>query len=734
MSPVTGFLLFGIVPIAGFVLSIGGPWMRFLLGGLLLLGGVAYVFQGRRTGHLPPSPPGLMPLTLWACFLILQLVPLPPSILRIVAPETWNVYRESVWLIRPEAFMPISVRPKTTLLEFFALVSGIFLYILMAGLLADRERLRRVTFSLVFFFAALAAAVIASPLLPQGAFRESLLHPHLLGILAMLLAPAIGIYLAVRAKFSQGGGLRRLADGLRYPLINPEIPVVVAVVLYFGAVITHASLAWQIGAAAALLSCAFVLLLRATRRADAIRLLSSVSILAIGGLGFRSQETLAEDTSSYFEALKQFPFLDAQFQNLFVGSGVGTFHESAHLRDLDSVSGVLIMAIEGGVPALAFSAAFVVALLTGIWPHWKRAHERLPLYVAMGALAGIWTFLLASLSEDALLQGPLRLLFFFLAAMAVAAVRLPSRQDWSQPAPTRPMKHPRAALICVTVLFSAYLLFHASIRIAAFQLQSPDPEAGREMRRIQTAIIFDPLEDGYRYLKADLLHKMNLSKAAEQSYFDALRRSPLRREYLHDYGFALISRGEGDLGGRLVISGSRGRSADSGRHRVYVEWLFSSGRTAQAKEAVQTILSERPEETSGYLSLLSELGINEPELGQWIPLQSAAQLSLGKFLLDEGDDRRADEAYRTAVYLLAQEASPDAALARYVLHHFDRSGNREGALEVLRIALNLFPDEIELRKEAVRIYDEAGLTVRSAAERRTLQMLQAAGDRRGRMR
>ncbi len=721
-------LLFTIAPMAGFLLLFGGPWTRFMLGGALLFGAVFHLDRAHRQGHLPPMPPGMIPLALWAGFIVLQLVPLPPALIGIVVPQTWALYRETVWLVDPGALMPISVRPKATLLELFALVSAICLYVLAAGWLADRDRLQHIFLSLVLFVSALTTAVLAAPWVLPGRFRVALVDPVFLGALAVLLAPALALCLAVRV---ERGGRRGFSAALRSPRAHPHVPVAVAVLVLLAAVVMHATFAWQFGVGAALLGCAFVLLLRATRRKDALRFFALFGVLAAGVAAWNSPGALTRQALDYVRAAGDAMLLDAASRHRFTGTGVGTFVELSHLRTVDSSGGVLILALEGGAPVLLFSATFVLALLVGIRPRWKSVHGRLPLYLSMGALAGILTLLTASVNENVLFRGPLLYLFFFLAASAVAAVRVPSRREWAAPSAARPVKHPRVAMTLATLLACAYAVFHLCMGAAALQMRGDESDMEGRLRSAGVAMLLDPLEDGYRHHRGALYATMGNAEAAERSFVQALRRSPLRAEYLYDVGEILAARGEIETGSRLLQEGFERGLQDGSRNLDYIERLIAAGEWERTRRGVRKMLRERPSETSGCLALLHGHGIAAEDLGAFLPDDSRSHVAYAAFLLKEERLQLAAETFLAALRLLDAEVAPQASVALEILNHFDQMRDREGALEGLRIALGVFPDSVELRREAVRIYDEAGLTFRSEAERRTLQMLQSKETRRG---
>ena len=95
--------------------------------------------------------PGLVPLTLIVGLMVLQLVPLPVWILKIVSPQSWFAYKNVYELAGGSGWLPISVNQKATLQELLRYCAYTFFYLLTVQLLRDGPKVRKTLFTVVTF-------------------------------------------------------------------------------------------------------------------------------------------------------------------------------------------------------------------------------------------------------------------------------------------------------------------------------------------------------------------------------------------------------------------------------------------------------------------------------------------------------------------------------------------------------------------------------------------------------
>jgi len=107
--------------------------------------------------------PGLLPLFLLLGFMILQLVPLPPGLVKVVSPASWQAYEPVYVLAGADYWIPVSVNQKATLQELLRICSYGLFYVLTVQLLRTGTRINRT----LKFLAGLGAAVAFVAILQQ---------------------------------------------------------------------------------------------------------------------------------------------------------------------------------------------------------------------------------------------------------------------------------------------------------------------------------------------------------------------------------------------------------------------------------------------------------------------------------------------------------------------------------------------------------------------------------------
>lgn len=115
--------------------------------------------------------PGLLPLTMILLFMLVQVLPLPSGLVRIISPAAYDMYARTLGVSRPLGFITLSVDVKSTVHEFFRFAAYGAFYILTIQLLSDGKRLKRTVMTLAWL-----GACIASYALVERFFkRENLL-------------------------------------------------------------------------------------------------------------------------------------------------------------------------------------------------------------------------------------------------------------------------------------------------------------------------------------------------------------------------------------------------------------------------------------------------------------------------------------------------------------------------------------------------------------------------------
>jgi hypothetical protein len=83
--------------------------------------------------------PGFTPLMLFLAYIAFQLIPLPPALVKIISPDTYTLYSETIGLM-----------------EFFRFSSYAAVYILTVQLLTDKDLLKKTIMTVIIFASAVS--------------------------------------------------------------------------------------------------------------------------------------------------------------------------------------------------------------------------------------------------------------------------------------------------------------------------------------------------------------------------------------------------------------------------------------------------------------------------------------------------------------------------------------------------------------------------------------------------
>jgi O-antigen ligase len=230
-------------PLAG---AVHEPVFVPLLAGAALAGLVALL---RRRHAAPPPLPGARLILALHALVLVQLVPLPPAVLRLVSPGSYRFYDAQLLVPPVVAWKPVSVSPADTLRGLAFLVAFSLLALAVQRELGDAHWRRRlfgtvVVTGLFITVVALAQAVSSEPRRLYGLWQPrwdwAVFGPyvnknHFAGYLVLAAPLAIGFALEALARLRQAWTRRRRgllllgeAEGLDFARAAAAVMVIVA--------------------------------------------------------------------------------------------------------------------------------------------------------------------------------------------------------------------------------------------------------------------------------------------------------------------------------------------------------------------------------------------------------------------------------------------------------------------------------------------------------------------------
>src|SRR5436190_12793589 len=97
--------------------------------------GLVFWLPARKRESAPPLPGGLrLFLILLPLYVLLQLLPMPAVLLRIVSPERGRILASLVQAIPGTSFAPLSVVPAETLAQFLRLCAYVVIFLMVREL------------------------------------------------------------------------------------------------------------------------------------------------------------------------------------------------------------------------------------------------------------------------------------------------------------------------------------------------------------------------------------------------------------------------------------------------------------------------------------------------------------------------------------------------------------------------------------------------------------------------
>ena len=763
MAEVSCYLLLLILALAALTGVAEGtePWSRAVVEGLCLLVTMLQLLSLRRRKSSLHPVRGMLPLVLLAGYLALQVVPLPPSVLKLISPKTWELYAGTVWIVRPDIWMPLSVVPKLTLVFLFRLVSGAALYFLTVQLFVEKERLKRIIPALALFVGPFSLVVGILFFVPEGRAWGSFgkwpayLRDHYAGLMAMVFPLLLAQYLASRPHINYSSVREKTAKFVRNPGSYPHLLVAAVALCVAVSIIASLSMKGILSSLGAVLVFLLLLLTRSRGRkwevwgtAFLVGMLFTVGLSALVGNGELGRRMHAAPGQTFEERLTVWGNSEGMVRDFpLFGTGAGTFAQVfpryATLTGNNAVAehadnDYLEYAVEEGGIGLLLAGWFLLSVLRYSFPAWRQRHSRIPVYLYLGSLCGLVAILLQSWADFTLHVGAILLYFFFISGLAVAAATSSRTETGGEPDGKVLPITPRwpAALAGLLLVFS--LVFNVGILAGKIRFakiagldgeQAPDWEGRQALLGVaRQASCLDPLEPTYRFALADIGLGLGEAAMTLRELGSAVRLAPLNAEYLQRLGLVYDHLGEEDKAERLLEAGVKNDRVNPVRHKTFAFWLLSKGKPEKALEQIRQAILGEPQRTWDYLTLMKSQGLSDEAMRRNLPQRSLPLLIYGDYLLGAGKEAAAEESYRTAVNLASAESHPSPTVFQRVGEFFAAHGRYNDALETILAGIEIFPDNAEYRFAAAGYYEKLGITYRAVEEYRSALALDPKND------
>ncbi len=673
--------------------------------------------------------PGLLPLLLLLLFMLLQLIPLPPGLVKIFAPAVYQAYFPLLELQNSPQWIPLTVNQKATLLEFFRISAYSLFYVLTVQLLSKSEALTKTIKVIAWLTAGIAfMAIIQKFTSPQDMYwlREiphgSVFGPwvnrnHYAGFMELVFPLVFALFFHYRPPFSYQQSFRkRLVAIFSSPTSNVHFFLWFAVILIIASVFVSLS---RGGIFAISTGFFFFLLLLAHKESNSSKsfklLIIAAPLLAITWFGWdpilaRFNKTFTETgalTDGRMLVFKDcIPFIKDFF---FTGSGFGTFiHAFPQYSTLPSTAiydhahnDYIELLTDGGVVGFSLVASFVIILFRHGLQKLAIRREPYSVLLIIGGLTAIFSFLIHSFSDFNMHIGANGLYFFFLCGVLVSAgntrLHFRTRPSLLQPA------SPKLALLFLAAI--PLLLFTVAVQGGIMQAKKQYEQASRIylspqlsetklhslVKKADKAIHLDPLEGFYHYYMGNLLTYLKQDKQAFSNYLEASGKDPLEGAYLQRLAL-LLTPADPNMARLLMKEGYRRGLNKNELIFTWAEWLLRQDNREESIDVLKQGVKQFPSLARELPPLLLGSRYNREEIIAVLPRTAAPWIRLGS--LAEKLDRLEDaEYYRLhALDFLAEEETIRPHYFTQIYSFYRKQKRPEDAVAILRLGIQWLPE------------------------------------------
>jgi O-antigen ligase len=751
-----------VAAVLGSTLAFGSVelWSMALIQFIVSAGLLVFLVQSVTGQAKCYKTPGMLPLLMILLYMILQSVPVPPSLLKVVSPAAFEVYSSSVFLESPGQWVSVSLFKRGLVLEFFRFASYAGVYFLTVEVTAGGRTLKQMVYTMAIFASVLAALSIIANFSsgnyimwlrenPWGGhgYGPYINKNHYAGFMGMALPLIIGLFLATRPRAGGNDIKSRIVSVLGSRRINMHVLFGIGAVAVFVSILLSLSRSAVISM---LLSITLLaLLVRKRRRIGkgwvvilSIAIAISIgwfgvtpllerfeSVVGVGGITLGARKTMFIDS------------MDAARDFFLTGGGFGAFaHIYPAYRTLKGSAFVdhahndyLEFFVEGGLVFALLFIWFVASVVRHVSSELPKRHNRISVYMCLASVSGIFYMLLHSLTDFNLHVGANGLFFFFLLGLMVSAssTSLRGRKRTSLLPCTERAKY--SALVLTLILGSLSLWFNSdAIRASAEYRKYTENVTGADgdvssigaMSAIRNTVSLDSLNPVFRVkLAASQVDAFEFDTAL-LNMKSSLLHSPLcglclqSMAAIHDMG------GEEEMAREYLESSLRYGARWTDKYLRYALWLSASGGRDEALRVFAQGMSSEPGRYSRYIKAMADSGYSFMEMSNVLPQRYRAFLLLAGKAVSSENKSLAGSLLDRAFELISKSDSPYMRDYNNMYYLNSKLGRYRQAYNVAAEGTDRFDDNPYLLAALGREFERRGELQRAMETYREVLILQ----------
>ena len=705
--------------------------------------------------------PGIVPLICLMAYMLFQLVPLPSGIMKIISPETYALYKETLSFDKPILWMSISINHKATIAEFFRIACYGAFYILTVQILTDGKLLKRVITVVVLFASLLSLLGILQHILSNDKifwFRELTMggtpfgpyvnRNHYAGLMEMLFPLVLGLFLVYKPRVSYKSFREKIVEIFNLERTNIHILLGFACVLIGTSVFLTLSRSGILSLSLSMAIFGFIVFIKGMSRTRGIIIMTVFLLIAlsVGWFGWdpiferfeKIMNAQGDITEQRLQLWKDSKNIITDFP--VTGTGFGSFiniYPGYRTISGDAIvdhahNDYIELLTNGGVISFLIFLWFVFTVLYKSFKTYLKRHEIYSIYIFIGCFTGIISILMHSTTDFNLHIGANGLYFAFLFGLAVSAantrlrVGLDATYLQKKELPVKWLAVIIAVLFMISMFFNGGLIvgkiYFISIKDKMINKSTPQ-ELISMKEKAYRASLFDPLEARYHYALANIARLLTDNNKALVHYRRAVKLNPVNGEHLQRLGLIYSELDKHDTAEQLLKAGITYDISNPERYKRYALWLFALGKRQEGTMIMRQAIYLEPDKTREYITIMLLNGLSDEDIFNALPERVEPHLLFADYLYETGRKDRAENEYLNALQYMNIEDQANPSYFYKVYRYYVGIRRYDDALKIMRKAIEFLPDNVGIRLTTGSLYEKLGITYRALEEYKKAMIL-----------
>ena len=425
---------------------------------------------------------------------------------------------------------------------------------------------------------------------------------------------------------------------------------------------------------------------------------------------------------------------------VFFGAGFGTFVDIFPSYMSFSSFGVidhahndyLELLTDGGIIAFGLAAWFVLSVIGHGWQMIRARRDQYAVLIGIGALTGILTMLMHSVTDFNMHNGAVGLYFFFCCGLLITVTNIRfvycETQTLLNKQSTNRTKYYLIFAVCFTAL-TCFVQFRSLLAQTSYKKTANIYVSSRlnanlieKLRNsLNYAIALAPLNDFYTYKLGAIENVFENKDDALELFLRSARQNPMYGSTIQSIGLLTDDPKQTEL---LLKKGYERGLDDDELALNFVKYLL----TKDQRNDAATIMAKRLQKNPGLISVLAHqfeaFSFTREEIALVLSDSTDNWVKYGSLLEKANNPEDAEFYYRSALERLAAEDTIKPQWFQQLIRFYQKNGKPDLSLLILRQAMEVLPDNISFHLQLGDYYRKEGISFRAKEEYERVLMLQ----------